>query len=282
METVEDITKDTKLRLSTITMEIQFNSNMNLEQIFNFLPVNYKYQDMKATQLKKIKNFDLKFGENIVALNYKNNTKGIKIGCFNNAIGMFILNKSQHYYCRIFNSKIIIGGAKNVNDMIIFIQAYFVDLINLINNCLIDPELRKQIFDEQTSNQIETYKIKLFDCEKIEITDYFINMAKCDFKLNYKINKKVLCEHFVNDKDSIFCVTYSPSISPIVNIRVYYDVPDNAKYKIKRRKDKNTITFLIYESGRITLSGPCEELCKEIYDIFINEIKLIGKNLIKN
>lgn len=278
----QDPSQGGNLKLSTITMEIQFNSMLYLENLFNFLPVNYKYKDAKPTELKKIKNFDVVFGENIIGLNYKKNIRGMNLGCFNNSISMYILNTNQHIYCRIFNSIIIVSGAKNINETLKFIQTYFVDLVNNINYYIRTEEYAKQIFDNVTCDYIKENNVRLIEKEKLEIKDFYTNMIKYDFNLNHKINRKVLCEHFVKDKDSIFCVTYDPNVSSTLNLRVYYEDPGDGKYKIKRRKDKNTITFLVYESGHVTLSGPCEELCKDIYDIFINETKLIGEDLIKN
>lgn len=79
-----------------------------------------------------------------------------------------------------------------------------------------------------------------------------------NFELGNKINRSAIRDFF-NDNDGFFA-TFDPTISHIARIE--------HSYESDKVKNKNRITIMIYRSGKVTLSGPNEEIMEPIYNKF--------------
>lgn len=94
-------------------------------------------------------------------------------------------------------------------------------------------------------------------------------MVNYNYNLNFGIDRKKLSQ-MMNRRDGFFA-RFNPFIGNMVTIELPYE--DDSTYRSKRRKNEHRChTFLVYESGRVTQSGPNEDLMREAYIRFMNHI----------
>ncbi len=217
------------LRVSTMTLVSEINSNINLAELYNNLEINdfihyieYGKDRTKGSSVKKIKNprkhKEKKFFYNQLTLHiYKGKIVNVKL--FN-------------------NGRIQMTGLKQ--------KQQGIDIIHMLLQYLgkLSENKRKDILDNINP----------------EIRESRIVLINSDFDIRFKINREILHRLIVSRG---YYSSYEPTIYPGVNIKYYFNpkhdncgickctFPCNGKGKGCCKK----ITIAVFNSGKIIITG---------------------------
>lgn len=113
----------------------------------------------------------------------------------------------------------------------------------------------------------------------MEIESYWKAMVNINYDLGFDIDRNELC-NLMNGNEGFFA-RYNNMLEHSVTVHLPY-VPVNERQV--RKKNKQTChTYIVYQSGLVTQSGPGDELMEEAYYKFNELIKRISdKIMIKN
>jgi len=123
------------------------------------------------------------------------------------------------------------------------------------------------------SEKQNTYASPFYNCTLSHITDFKIVMINCKFELGFEINKNntynVIMQYITDHNLDYLNCYYDPLRHPAIQL----------KYKIN---DQKKITLMIFESGKIILSGATNyynimNVYKEIMTILLTNHKEIEK-----
>jgi hypothetical protein len=106
----------------------------------------------------------------------------------------------------------------------------------------------------------------------------FISKAMVNF--NYSLGNEIdrfQLKKYINGKDGFFA-HFDNSTEHYVTVELPYTVEKDQK---KRKNKKPCHSFLVYQSGLVTQSGPDEDLMKEAYKHFISIFNTVKHNVIK-
>lgn len=195
-----------------------------------------------------------------------------KINHFLNQVTFLIsIGKSPILNVMMFKDSLKIVGCKDVEDASEAMLILWQDFISKIPNSWSSTNNKRAYF--------------LFD----------IVMKNVDFKLGFKINRSKL-NTLMNEKvysNVIFMSQYVSTGNTNVNIKAYLEKPKNYKYDVlvipldskykpyyttfdkniyKKKKKKKTVTFIVFASSEVILSGRYDSVMKDRYKFFVNAV----------
>lgn len=129
-----------------------------------------------------------------------------------------------------------------------------------------------------TANENES-KIK-DESENIKVKGVKTSMINYNYDIGFKIDRWELYSFIKTTKIHGFDVKYDNRKDNYVKLIIHND-PDAEKYrsKFQRKEGKPDHSILVYESGRITQSGPYEEMMRKVYLTFNSMMKSISKRI---
>lgn len=103
-------------------------------------------------------------------------------------------------------------------------------------------------------------------------------MVNYNYDLGFNVDRWELCTRINGYRG--FTAQYENTTDHSVTIHLPYDIPDHLVDVISKKNKSTKHTFLVYKSGLVTQSGPCEELCREAYNYFNDIIRRIRPYII--
>ena len=290
--------------ISTQTIIVRTNINVNIGECFNRLPIT-KYIKMKKKRGRKTYidsvnyNKDIKEGS-IITLKHNNEIRGVnltnkkkklhrKCSHFRNALTIVIVLKDEKIGEKRLNLKLSnngkfqITGSKNMEHSIKAIKIFW----NYIQKL------------QKTGKVIYTFKNKN---ENKFSAIFKVVMTNIDFNVGYRIHREHLDEYINTNIDSARSLFESnfgytgvnikfplneyhniqlPKISYIKNgwkkfYISYNDYKTNILTEEERKKESTKAaynTFLVFQSGNIIMSGRCKIYMTKVFNKFLNILK---------
>ena len=104
-------------------------------------------------------------------------------------------------------------------------------------------------------------------------------MVNYNYDLGFDVDRWELCRriHGVNG----FSARYENTTDHCVTIQLPYKIPQHLGDLIAKKNKLPKHSFLVYKSGLVTQSGPCEELSKDAYMLFNRTILNIRHYIVK-
>jgi TATA-box binding protein (TBP) (component of TFIID and TFIIIB) len=281
------------IKVSTNTFIAMTNLNIDLKQIFEFLPItNYIVIPKKRGRKKKIDqtdpNINIKSGS-IITMKYENNIKGVdlkekktqnkkkNIKWFRNSFTVVILidNKPVNFkICK--NGMFQITGCK--------FETHAQECIKYIWNYIKDE---KDIYTFSRGEQLETLFIPA--------------MRNIDFSIGFFVDREKLAKYMstqtefhslletsfgytgVNIKIPIEKNILSMNIKRMKYNEGKWDIEiisydEYLKFLSEKERNKKLTkyrynTFLVFHSGKVIMSGSCADFMKDSYYYFLEIIK---------
>ena len=253
--------EDTELSTRTIISDV--NVELDIESIFSKIPLHVTLPSFPC---------------HIVAMYYKNNTKGdlsvlqnTNGGSFRNAVNIIFRIQEQ-----LLNVKVSRHGNFQITGCKFKANCYQV-ICYFIQLC---QQYTPDVFLEQHGESITIYfstvmTNRVFDTqftidkEKlnriIQKSDLFYNLYETNFGYTGMNIKLAVPENQIQSKIPVF--TWNTSNLKWDRHEISYQSYQNRKQKPKKSKPKFN-TFLIFHSGKIIMSGMCEENMKKDYQFF--------------
>lgn len=293
--------------VSTKTFIIATNITINIEKLFDFLPItNYIIIPKKRGRKKKVvlsdPNKNIKSGS-IITLELKNKIRGVSLkkkkkessgtDYFRNSVTVVMINEGKKINFKISkNGKFQMTGCKNdkqAEDCVKFIwnsikndndlytkkenepfQALFIPAMRNIDFNLGFVVDREKLDDYINGN---TEYNSLFETS-IGYTGVNIKIPVISNLGSLKLKRLTFKGETKDEKENDWTTTsYIP----------YQDYLSTLEMKEQRKKlgkERNT-TFLVFQSGKTICSAMCEEFAKEAYNRFIDIIKQNINNFIE-
>ncbi len=111
--------------------------------------------------------------------------------------------------------------------------------------------------------------------EDLAVVDVEKAMVNYNYEIGFRIIKPNV-EEFLDGLDGFQC-RYDPN-----NCFVTISLPYEATFKVIKKKKKTRHTFMLYNTGKITQSGPNETLMEEAYNRFMKTILSIKDKIISD
>lgn len=286
--------------VSTKTFIIATNITVDIEKLFDFLPItNYVLIPKKRGRKKKVlfsdPNRNIKSGS-IITLELKNKIRGVSlkkkkkesvgIDYFRNSITIVMINDDKRINFKISkNGKFQMTGCKydrQAEDCVKIIwnlikynpslytkkenepfQALFIPAMRNIDfnlGFVVDREKLDDYFNGNTEYS------SLFETS-IGYTGVNIKIPVISKMTCLKLKKLIFPEEIIENNQN-----QDWKKTEYVPYENYLSTLDLKEQKKKMNKERNT-TFLVFQSGKTICSAMCEEFAKEAYDRFIDIIK---------
>jgi len=114
---------------------------------------------------------------------------------------------------------------------------------------------------------------------KLEIQNYWKAMVNINYDLGFDINRNELC-NLINGREGFFA-RYNNMMEHSVTIHLPY-TPSKER-QLRKKAKQPCHTFIVYQSGLVTQSGPGDDIMEEAYYKFNNLIKkLVDDIMIKD
>ena len=303
METLDSLNIES-IPISTQTIIVRTNINVNIGECFKFLPIT-KYIKMKKKRGRKTYietidyNKDISAGS-IITLKHNNEIRGVdlskkkkklyrKCSHFRNALTIVIVLKDEKKNEKRLNLKLSnngkfqITGSKKVDHSKQALQFFWAYVKTI-----------------QKPGKI-LYSFK--DPKQKEFSAIFkVVMTNIDFNVGYRIHREHLDEYIntnIEDARSLFESNFGYTgvnikfpLNEYHNINLCYLTCKKDKWKTstityddykknilteeekKKENSKQSYnTFLVFQSGNIIMSGRCKEYMKNVFNIFIKILK---------
>ncbi len=251
----------------------------------------------KMTKTANGKDKKMKSAEKILIENEENDIKDLKYKCTAcqgeytpkqmKKIGHFLnqrtiiisLGGTRLLNAMIFKNNIKVTGVKSEDDVIEMIQVLYENYLSKIEGVVIYNEGAPQepgfIFDTVMKN----FKFNLG-----------INIDRN--KLNILMNNQQYSNYIKKS-------TFNSTLSPNVNIKMFTTQPNNFAYRcllyindepficpiidnsFKKQKEQKPVTFIVFRSSEVILSGKYDKNMEELYYFFVSAIKNNIENVIE-
>lgn len=250
---------------------LMLNANINYKAIFYLL--QHQYSIYKVFSLR----------------DEKGNSRGYnKTTSFKNCTTVDILMDNDDIVnIKIFKNKLLISGITNYKIAIDVgylllkeinnLKSLYNDYKNNINNENVINWLNDINKDYNDLNKIDSIinKIDYICDDNIDIIGISSSNVNHTFNLNMCISKKRLAIAF--SKFPEFNVIYRNDINSGVILKCHYTLNDIEKLYIKRKC--NTVSFNIYSTGNVTMTGPHRIQNEIFYNLFIKRFISIAKDV---
>lgn len=275
----------------------EFENSFDLSILFNILPVSVT------------KTYGL-----ITSLRYNGKVRGKNGGQFPNCL-MLNVNLEKEMVVKVFKEKIQTTGCsskKQSNEIIynlkknIMYSKYIIkeivkdtnkialnwilnssnEQISDLNTSQINPILLRYLIRYSEENhQKEDFKsamINIYSFKIDSILDFKVNFTKFvylnyNFKLEKEIDRWKIAD--LLKKNSDFLIIYDNTISKNVTVNIPFEITEEFKNEIQRKKDKMYHTILIHKTGSVTQTSPHPELAKDAYNKFKELIEKFGNKI---
>lgn len=295
-----------ELKPTTMVVCMSLNSEINLGCIFGMLRVLHINPDYYPKVGKnKVPVVD-KFGAVILA-KFMGVTKGIasNTGCFKNSITMTMSTGLKNVCIKLYKDKFHICGIDS-NDLInpvkdeilriireiremseyckmhsVEIEAmrslgdsnFFLHKGKIIDVKSIDSRILELLVDMKYSSDKENYiqfvnwlATGPYICEpNFDVLDIEKAMVNYNYHIGFRIIKPKV-EELLDGVDDFIC-RYDPN-----SCFVTVSLPYTAEFKVIKKKKKTVHTFMVYNTGEVTQSGPNEELMEAAYEKFMKKM----------
>lgn len=278
------------IKVSTKTFTSTTNLLMNIEKLYNHLPVTHYVVIPKKRGRKKVcvtvdPNVDIPEGS-IIAIRYENNLRGIDLKkkpnkqvtkkWFRNSITIVILLDKLINFKVCRNGTFQMTGCKHIGhaeQCIKYIWAYIKDDTSIYSftsgdslETLIIPSMRNIDFSlgfKIDREKLNTYMLTQPRLHCLLETSFGYTGVNIKFPLPYDIREMKIKKMSFQDGEWIGSVTtYDTYINKL---------PE--KDKINKLKTKRYNTFLVFHSGKVIMSGSTSDFMRDTYITFLNIIK---------
>lgn len=99
-------------------------------------------------------------------------------------------------------------------------------------------------------------------------------MVNYNYNLGYKVNRLVLNE-LIDGRNGLYS-HYDPNLVHCVTVELPYEPLEVSE---KKKKSKSSITFLLYHSGSITMSGANYHIMERAFNVFMDTIEEIKEEI---
>lgn len=237
--------------IATITLACYLGTLFKIDNI-------YKYMVLDTNNIIAIKSINGVRCIDGTKKEFKSLNKNSKKNFYNQITTVMKVNDEKTMNVKLFkNGSIQITGCKDLSD------------INIILTKLINRLKETIIVRDDAMNECELTFIE--EPDKINVTNFKINLINSNFRVNYWINKEQLFN--ILTSNNIICIL--STIHSCVNI----------KYKIQN-EDTN-VSIFVFQTGSIIITGAKKpEYIKEAYNFIMrvlnaNKQKIIKKNINK-
>jgi len=258
------------IRISTITITCRLDSYFYYANIGKYITlsldsiISRKYGD------------DPSCGKSLIVQKKTRKRKKPKRVFFNQAT---LLIKADPF--KTVNIKLFKNGSMQITGC-----RHFQDFINIITILCKELKVNKGIIDPKTMKKIIA-KPFVSNCENIcvsKIQNFSINMINSDFDAKMKIDRKKFYDLLI--KQNVEC-RYEPNKHAAINIKYKYKyryiakIPQdmdslNTKKVIEERDGIDTITILVFESGKIIITAAKKK------DHIMKAYEFINNKIIEN
>jgi TATA-box binding protein (TBP) (component of TFIID and TFIIIB) len=280
-----------EIAISTRTIIVSTNTLLNIEEMYKQLPIT-EYQVIEKKRGRKKKNFVEHIQNNvadgsIISVKYQGDIRGVELKkrkksskYFRNAVTIIISVNSKLINLKISsNGKFQVTGCKNfencqkaieylfniiISDKETFLKDKNVEKINIIfNNVMTNKDFSVGF----TVNRENLDNIINSDTQYNSLleTSFGYTGVNLKMKLDPNIDRSFNCLELDvgSGKYKNYMIDYTEYIKSL-----------NEKELVKENKDRH-ITFLIFQSGNVIMSGMNEFFMEKYYNIFFD---IINKN----
>lgn len=282
-----------KIPISTRTIIVTTHIELNIENLFKQLPITpYKIQEKKRGRKKKkeiinqiVNNVD---DGSIISLKYQDHIRGVDLKkkkrstkFFRNAVTVIMFTQGKLINLKIStNGKMQVTGCKEI-------QHCKSAIISLFNIILLDPityingEIKEElniIFNNVMTN-------------KDFFIGFYINRENLDQIINRETEHNSILETSFgytgvnlkmnldkNRERNFDCLKINTKTKGVLDYKMKYSDYINLlnPKEIEKENKKKYVTFLIFQSGNIIMSGINEFLMEKYYNIFYD---IVEKNI---
>ena len=279
------------LKTSTKTVMVYTNILFDLQQIFTLTPVTIV--DIPLTKKKhKVdkKHIVAPYGA-VYSISTKKDFRGIDLR--NKKDGKVVETKSIDYF---LNQLTIVLSLERLNLNIMM----FKDSLKIVGCKTTDDAIEAvMILWEEYIRPLDKYNVfQLKQGEKDARFLFKVVMRNVDFKLGFYVDRQSLNKLMNSSKysDRVLMSQYETTEHTNVNIKMFSKKPNEFKYDCliysvgknsssrfekypnnpyknpRKKKKPNYITFIVFSSSEIILSGRYDEMMQERYEFFIREM----------
>ena len=279
-----------EIPISTRTIIVSTNTVLNIEEMYKNLPIT-EYTVIEKKRGRKKKNFVEHIQNNvddgsIISVKYQGDIRGVELKkrkksskYFRNAVTIIISVNNKLINLKISaNGKFQVTGCKNFDNCKKAIQ-YLFDII-LTNRDVYLKEYGKKIniiFNNVMTNKdfsvgftvnrenLDNIINSSTEYNSLLETSFGYTGVNLKMKLNKNIERSFNCVELDVDTNEYrsYVISYKDYIKSL-----------NEKELVKENKDRH-VTFLIFQSGNVIMSGMNEVFMEEYYNIFFD---IINKN----
>jgi len=157
--------------------------------------------------------------------------------------------------------------AKEITDYTI----RYVDDLNTYTSEDFDPRIAKFLYRQCYDFTYHSHfameidyllTVRTVATKGLEVSEICEAMVNLNYDLGYNVDRNLFCEAF-KDREG-FVTRYNNMVDYSVNIQLAYDAPESRKL-LRKKKKRLCHTYIVYQSGLVTQSGPGGELMKEAY-----------------
>ena len=276
--------------ISTRTIIVTTHVEMNIENLFNNLPITPYHVELKKRGRKKKKEIINHIENNvgngsIISLKYQDNIRGVELKkkkrstkFFRNAVTVIMYIDGKLINLKIStNGKMQVTGCKEIENC----KKSMKHLFNII---LENPEI-------YTRSKLEDNIHIIFNnvmTNKDFFIGFFINRENLDQIINSSTEHNSILETSFgytgvnlkmnlskNRERSFDCIKIDTKTKDIIDYNMSYTeyLKMLNEKEIEKENKKKYITFLIFQSGNIIMSGINEILMERYYNIFFDIIE---------
>ena len=279
-----------EIPISTNTIIVSTNTEMKIEEMYNSLPIT-EYHVIEKKRGRKKKNFVESIQNNvadgsIISVKYQGNIRGVELKkrkksskYFRNAVTIIISVSNKLINLKISsNGKFQVTGCKDFNNCKKAVQYLFDIIIQDKDKYLKDYEERiKILFNNVMTNKDFSvgFTVNRENLDQIINTSTEYNSlletsfgytgVNLKMKLSKNIERNFNClELNINTGDyKQYIINYQDYLRSLTE-----------KELMKEHKDRH-VTFLIFQSGNVIMSGMNEIFMEKYYNLFFD---IINKN----
>ena len=113
----------------------------------------------------------------------------------------------------------------------------------------------------------------------LRVTRILKAMVNHNYDLGFDVDRWKLYS-YINGFNG-FSARYENTTDHCVTIQLPYEIPEHLSYFIAKKNKPKKHSFLVYRSGLVTQSGPCEELSRDAYNLFNKTIRSLKPYIMK-